>query len=105
MNRLRRWISRHLYGRFTDPMELDRELQIHLEFEAKERIERGMSGDEAQYAAKRDLGNVTRIRETVHEMRPISQLESWTKDAKLGIRALWRNPGFTVVAVLSLALG
>jgi predicted permease len=105
MNRLRRWISRHLYGRSTDPVELDRELQIHLDLEAKEQIERGMNADEAFYAAKRDLGNKTRIRETVHEIRPISRLENWAKDAKLGIRALRRNPGFTVVAVLSLALG
>src|SRR5690348_15271984 len=45
--------------RVTDPAEVDRELQIHLEFEAQERLERGMSADEAHYAAKRDLGNQT----------------------------------------------
>jgi putative ABC transport system permease protein len=105
MSWLRLWIWKLLYGRFTDPAELDRELQIHLELEAQERLERGMSASEARYAAKRDLGNETGIRETVHEMRPISQLESWGKDAKSGIRTLWRNPGFTVVAVLSLAIG
>ena len=68
MKRLRRWLSRLLYGRFTDPAELDRELQLHLELEAEERLEGGMAADEARYAAKRDLGNPTRIRETVHEM-------------------------------------
>jgi hypothetical protein len=104
MGAIRNWLSRFL-RRPADQAELERELQIHLELRAAELKETGLTDEEAHRKASRELGNTTRIQESVYEMRPISTLERWSKDLMLAARGLAHNPAFTIVAVLSLALG
>lgn len=85
--------------------DLERELQTHLELEAMEQQESGLSSEEAQYAAKRALGNATLIKEVTREMWGATSIERLIQDLRYAIRVLLVSPAFSVVAILSLALG
>ena len=85
--------------------DLDRELRTHLDQEAEERRERGVSPEEARYAALRAFGNPTLVKEEIHEMSPWLLLEQLGQDVRYALRTLRRNAAFTIVAILSLALG
>jgi predicted permease len=85
--------------------ELEEEMRLHLELRQKERIESGMSVDDARAAARRRFGNVTALRERSHVAWGWEWLEHLAQDGKYGVRAMLRSPGITLVALLSLALG
>ena len=85
--------------------ELREELQFHLEEEAGEGEAAGLSSDDAGWAARRDLGNVTLLREDTRMLWSWLLLEQLGQDIRYGVRAMSRNRLFTVLAVLSLALG
>jgi hypothetical protein len=85
--------------------DLDRELQSDIELEEEEQRERGLSPDDAHFAARRAVGNTTLIREQVHEAWGWAALEHLSQDLRHGVRQLRNSPGFTVTAVLILALG
>src|SRR5262249_6519773 len=85
--------------------ELREELEFHLAEEAEEREAAGLSADEAAWAARRDLGNATLLREGVHALGSWRLLEQLGQDIRYGLRGMLRNRLFTALAALSLALG
>jgi putative ABC transport system permease protein len=85
--------------------EMERELRLHLEMEAEENVRRGMAPEEARLAALRSFGGVERFKEECRDVKRNRPLETLWQDARFGARVLRRNPGFTLVAVLTLSLG
>ncbi len=85
--------------------ERERELQAYLEIETDENIARGMTSEEARFAARRKLGNPTQIREEIYRMNSLTFIESFWQDVRCGLRMMGKNAGFAMVAILTLALG
>src|SRR2546427_3161476 len=85
--------------------QLDDEMRDHIERETRDNIERGMPPQEARYAALRKFGNVTRANEDTREVWSRVWIEQLFQDARYGLRILRRDPRFTLVVVLTLALG
>jgi predicted permease len=85
--------------------DLERELRSDLELEEEEQREAGVSQEEARYAALRAFGNPTLIREQTGAIWSWNWLESLARDLRFSLRALRRTPGFTVIAILVMALG
>ena len=84
---------------------LKTEIESHLQMAIRDRMERGESRAEAEANARRELGNVGLIQEVTRDQWSWAWLEQLVSDVRYGLRAMRRNPGFTAVAVLSLALG
>jgi macrolide transport system ATP-binding/permease protein len=85
--------------------ELKEELREHLERQIKENVARGMSPEEARYSAMRTLGGITQIEQQCRDARGASILEGFVQDLRYGFRQLYRNPGFSALAILCLTLG
>jgi predicted permease len=84
---------------------LDEDIREHIRRETQDNIERGMSPEEARYAAMRTFGNVTIVKEEAREIWSSVWLEQVLADTRFGLRMLRKNPGFAAVAALTLALG
>ena len=85
--------------------DLERELRSDLELEEEEQRESGISGEEARYAALRAFGNPILVREQTLAIWSWNWLESLARDLRLSLRTLRRTPGFSVIAILVMALG
>ena len=95
------WLAR----RRQKQAELREELEFHLEEEAAERRADGLTEEKAGYAARRDLGNYTLVQEDTRAAWGWTRWEQLARDAAYGLRQIRRNPGFSAIAIATLALG
>src|SRR5688500_7981620 len=103
MRRLRASLVRFfgLFRRSQHEAEMKAELQAHLDGLTERNVARGMSPEEARFAAMREFGGVEQIKERTRDERRTAWAENMASDLRLAARQLWKTPGFTTVAVLT----
>jgi hypothetical protein len=99
------FIVRRLIYRRRAERELDEEIRTHLEMEVEQITYNGMSPEEAHHAARRAFGSVALAKEKSRSMWGMRALEIIWQDTRYGTRTMLKNPGFTLTAILTLALG
>src|ERR1700761_9256874 len=94
-----------LFRRQSETTRLGDELQFHLDQQIKENLARGMTAEEARFAALRAFGNPAQLRDEARASWSWNGLEKFVRDLRYGVRTLRRAPGFALTAILVMALG
>jgi predicted permease len=107
MRRLRAWFSRlgAEFGRRGRERELSAEMESHLQLHIEDNLRCGMTPQEARRQALLKLGGLEQTKDNYRERRSLPILETMWQDFRYGFRMLWKNPGFTATAILTLGLG
>src|SRR5215469_8795544 len=94
-----------LFRRRSESTHLQKEIEFHLEQQVAENLAKGMSAEEARFAALRRFGNPTLLREETRSNWSWNWMERTWRDLRYGVRTLRRAPGFSLVAIAVMALG
>ncbi len=97
-------LLRNLFRKQQVERQLDDELRAYVDMITDERIATGMPASEARRIALAEFGGIEQVKQTVRDNRAGASLELLWQDARYGLRQFWRNPGFTAMMILTLAL-
>jgi predicted permease len=98
-------LFRNLSHRSDNELDLDQELKSYVDLLAEEKMQNGMTPEAARRAAKIEVGGMEQVKEQVRDVRSGAHLETLVQDVRYGVRVLLKNPGFSLLVILTLALG
>jgi hypothetical protein len=96
---------RSIFRKSREDADLQHEIEIHLEQLVKEAVASGMNEFEARMMARRRFGPLEKTKEECHDTRRVNVIDNFTRDVRYALRMIWSKRGFSMPALLTLALG